>query len=430
MAGYPTEQQSGANTSAPDLGNGPGHSHSYYDDTLDWMSEKLVSASSSVESGWNATKQEASAIEAGIEAGAEYLYKEADQWVKQLLGAKTWSELHHIANVLLGPESFYLGVTCGVVKNLGETAFGLIGLLKMLVLAGLYEELHGSAVLVYSTPQSAMLRAAGWVFDKMIGKQMKDADTQLKGIFSEVGKIFKEPAKFFGAAWASASGDYVKKWREFERLAKTGRAVDQFKAGEIAGEVLTTVVLTILAIVSGVGAAIRTTEAVVGGVRALIGAAEVTEEAAAALSKEAPELVKAARGLEDAKPAGTSAGEVEAAPAKPKPYSNPKSRPKYADDQVQKVWDAAKQSDGKVYDPNTGEELTWDPNQSRAGQWDMGHKPGNEYWRLHEDYMDGKISKEEFLQKYRDPDNYQPESPSANRSHRWEDTSPNQQDDE
>ncbi len=278
------------------------------------MSEKLVSASSSVESGWNATKQEASAIEAGIEAGAEYLYKEADQWVKQLLGAKTWSELHHIANVLLGPESFYLGVTCGVVKNLGETAFGLIGLLKMLVLAGLYEELHGSAVLVYSTPQGAMLRAAGWVFDKMIGKQMKDADTQLKGIFSEVGKIFKEPAKFFGAAWASASGDYVKKWREFERLAKTGRAVDQFKAGEIAGEVLTTVVLTILAIVSGVGAAIRTTEAVVGGVRALIGAAEVTEEAAAALSKEAPELVKAARGLEDAKPAGTSAGEEGSSP--------------------------------------------------------------------------------------------------------------------
>ena len=130
---------------------------------------------------------------------------------------------------------------------------------------------------------------------------MKDADTQVKAIFIEVGKIFKDPKKFFGAAWASASGDYVKKWHEFESLAKTGRAVDQFKAGVIAGEVLTTVVLTVLAIISGVGAAVSTGEAVVGGVRTLLGAAEVTEAAANTLAKEAPELVKAARGLEDAK---------------------------------------------------------------------------------------------------------------------------------
>lgn len=259
---------------------------------------------------------------------------------------------------------------------------------------------------------------------------MKDADAQVKAIFAEVGKIWDNPRKFFGDAWASGSSEYLKKWHEFVRLSKTGRAVDQFKAGVIAGEVLTTIVLTILAIVSGVGAAIRATKAVVSTLSALVSAAEVSEEAAVVLSKEAPELVKTARGLEEPKPSGgtSEAGAGDATPAKPKPYANPKSRPKYANDQVQKVWDAAKQSDGKVYDPNTGEELTWDPDKSRAGQWDMGHKPGNEYWRLHEDYMDGKISKEEFLEKYRDPDNYQPESPSANRSHRWEDTSPNQPD--
>ncbi|NVE92234.1 HNH/ENDO VII family nuclease [Vreelandella titanicae] len=73
-----------------------------------------------------------------------------------------------------------------------------------------------------------------------------------------------------------------------------------------------------------------------------------------------------------------------------------------------------------MYDPNTGELLEWDTSKSRAGQWDMGHKPGHEYRKLHKDYMDDKITKEEFMTFYRDPNNYQPESPSANRSRKYE----------
>lgn len=103
-----------------------------------------------------------------------------------------------------------------------------------------------------------------------------------------------------------------------------------------------------------------------------------------------------------------------------KPYSDPKSRPKYADGQVGDVWERAKDENGDVYDPNTGEKLTWDQSKSRAGQWDMAHKPGHEYRTLHRDYMDGRISKDEFLQKYRGPNNYQPESINGNRSHRYE----------
>jgi RHS repeat-associated protein len=100
----------------------------------------------------------------------------------------------------------------------------------------------------------------------------------------------------------------------------------------------------------------------------------------------------------------------------PKPYSN--SRPSYGKNQVNDVWTAAKQKDGKVYDPNTGEELIWNTSGKRS--WDMGHKPGKEYWRLHKDYMDGKITKEKFLNEYRNSKNYQPESPSSNRSRKYE----------
>lgn len=105
---------------------------------------------------------------------------------------------------------------------------------------------------------------------------------------------------------------------------------------------------------------------------------------------------------------------------KPKPYSNPKMRPKYGKNQVDDVWNNAKDIDGKVYDPNTGEELFWDTTKSRAGQWDMGHTPENKYSEWHKKYIDGEISKKEFLDWYRNPKNYQPESPSANRSHKYE----------
>lgn len=100
-----------------------------------------------------------------------------------------------------------------------------------------------------------------------------------------------------------------------------------------------------------------------------------------------------------------------------KPYS--KIRPSYGKGQVDVVWENAKQKNGKVYDPNTGELLNWDKT-SKPRKWDMGHKPGKEYRKLHKDYMDGKISKEEFLKQYRDPQNYQPEARSPNRSRRYE----------
>ncbi|MCJ2186968.1 GH-E family nuclease [Novosphingobium beihaiensis] len=102
-----------------------------------------------------------------------------------------------------------------------------------------------------------------------------------------------------------------------------------------------------------------------------------------------------------------------------KPYSNPRNRPSYGAGQVEMVWENAQQN-GRVFDPNTGELLTWDRSVSRAGQWDMGHLPGQEYRALHGRYMSEEITLKEFLQEYRNPNNYRPESPSSNRSRRYE----------
>jgi hypothetical protein len=97
-----------------------------------------------------------------------------------------------------------------------------------------------------------------------------------------------------------------------------------------------------------------------------------------------------------------------------------KNRPAYREGLVDDVWNAAKKADGKVYDPD-GKELTWDRTKSRFDQWHMGHKPGKEYSKLVDDLVEGKITDEEFLKEYNDPNNYRPEDPVENMSHARED---------
>ncbi|RUM72906.1 MAG: hypothetical protein DSZ09_00775, partial [Sulfurovum sp.] len=101
-----------------------------------------------------------------------------------------------------------------------------------------------------------------------------------------------------------------------------------------------------------------------------------------------------------------------------KPYS--KHRPSYKKGQVEDTWKNAKDRNGKVTDPNTGEELTWDKSKPRNGQWDMGHVPTKEYRKLHKKYMNGDISKEKFLKEYQDPNNYRPELVKTNRGRKHE----------
>ena len=64
--------------------------------------------------------------------------------------------------------------------------------------------------------------------------------------------------------------------------------------------------------------------------------------------------------------------------------------------------------------------ITWDPTKPRNGQWDMGHIPEEKYSKMHQLYMDDVISKEEFLDWFRNPANYRPELPSTNRGHQYE----------
>ena len=60
------------------------------------------------------------------------------------------------------------------------------------------------------------------------------------------------------------------------------------------------------------------------------------------------------------------------------------------------------------------------PGQSRKGVVDFGHKPGNSYKNMFEKYKNGEITLDELKEFQFNPNNYRLETPSANRSHKYE----------
>jgi len=118
-----------------------------------------------------------------------------------------------------------------------------------------------------------------------------------------------------------------------------------------------------------------------------------------------------------ASPAAGRFGAAVEAERVPLPYST--SRPPYGPSQVEAVWENAKNPSGRVFDPYTREELFWDKTQPRNGQWDMGHVPDMRYRDYHSRYMNGSISRDEFLGIHQDPQFYRPQSVYSNRSGRY-----------
>lgn len=97
------------------------------------------------------------------------------------------------------------------------------------------------------------------------------------------------------------------------------------------------------------------------------------------------------------------------------------SRPSYRSGVDEAVFNEAKGIDGKVYDPvPNGKEIIWKPGDPRQGNWVMGHKPHYEYRHLYRAYMEGRITKEQFLDYFNDPQYYRPETPETSSSGKHE----------
>ncbi|MGE1009347.1 WXG100 family type VII secretion target [Bacillus cereus] len=76
--------------------------------------------------------------------------------------------------------------------------------------------------------------------------------------------------------------------------------------------------------------------------------------------------------------------------------------------------------DGILRAPNTSETIDWKPGRPRKGKVDFGHTEGNSYKKMFEKYKNGEITLEELKEFQFNPDNFRLETPSANRSHKYE----------
>ena len=113
------------------------------------------------------------------------------------------------------------------------------------------------------------------------------------------------------------------------------------------------------------------------------------------------------------KPADKAVDEPKAEGASnPVDYSRPSGFRKGVRDES---WDNAKAQDGQVRDPLTDKVM--DKNEL----WDMGHKPGHEFRKHQQSAQERGVSRKQFLDEFNNPENYRPELPSSNRSHKGED---------
>lgn len=128
------------------------------------------------------------------------------------------------------------------------------------------------------------------------------------------------------------------------------------------------------------------------------------------------------------------------------PYANG-GRPDFAPNQVEDTWHISRNEqlgqigDGLLDLPKPGSDqqwvllhpdgptgadwtvenghrlIEWQPGDPRKGLWDMGHVPGEEYRISKDEYLTGNLTYEDFLDLYRDPNNYRVQDPYRNRSH-------------
>lgn len=68
-------------------------------------------------------------------------------------------------------------------------------------------------------------------------------------------------------------------------------------------------------------------------------------------------------------------------------------------------------STGRVRDPKTGQFM------SQNKRWDMGHKPGYEFWKHQQSAQNRGINRADFLNEHNNPQHYRPELPASNQSH-------------
>jgi hypothetical protein len=208
-----------------------------YSRTVSTAESAYHDVAGAVDHGYNAATH---AIEAGYTVVTDEMRSYVNSVPDRIANAANWPQLRYWAEIALGAESFNVGVGVGMVKNLADGVLGLLQMLKMFVLAGLYEQAHASSPQVAATasPQTYLIAKAA---DLVLGAQMKAADEQARALVKEVGHLVANPGQLLTAL----GQQYKEKWDRFAELSKQNSISSRFESGEIVGDVLMDIIMLV-----------------------------------------------------------------------------------------------------------------------------------------------------------------------------------------
>jgi hypothetical protein len=263
-----------------------------------------------------------------------FLERQLHSLIDGVVHAVDWAEATRIGRFIIGGYSFNAGVAVGMAENPVRSVAGLLDLGKTFILADVYDTLTQPFWKQIFHPH--LLNPAAYVWAKAVVTLrprtldfLKKSVVERDQILHELGEVMKHPLDYLGGMPERLKKEYGQKWQKFSALIGQADPRSQFEAGRICGDLLMEVLLTIVGVVTGVGAAAKVASKVPqllkwAGIlkRVEEGAVVAREASAAAKAADAAKMAREARA-----PRAPAPEPVEPAPAKPPPEAKPRKPP-------------------------------------------------------------------------------------------------------
>lgn len=221
------------------------------------------------------------------------------------------SILTRLARELLGPKCFSAGVAFGLLKSAVDDALDLLELIRLFVLADMYDRVYGErgwrpqvGAAMWLPMHDTALDAGAWlaVSAGLIEREeLEAAHREVKALMEDLRRVLSDPVTYLGKLPEQLARRFGDMWKRYEAHVKDGALESQFKAGVIIGELLFEVLTIVIGIATAAGIAAK-------------------------LATKAPHLLKAARRLLKQHRSSRPVNPPKTAPAKPPgPATHPKT---------------------------------------------------------------------------------------------------------
>jgi hypothetical protein len=179
-----------------------------------------------------------------------------EEIIHRIKNATDWKTLNVIARPLIGQYSLHAGILYGIGESLVGDVAGLMGLAKLVALAGIYERIKQPAPMAFSDPMTLALTVAvnhiGW-----LNREAKAADEQLWNTLEELKEIARHPVKFIEIIGQNSWKGVVNDWNDLKYASVNPSVSHDFAAGRIIGRALYQIIMMILLVLSVAGVAVK-----------------------------------------------------------------------------------------------------------------------------------------------------------------------------